>query len=84
MEDKIRQMMNSEQRLGEGSLQLRQPYFRTQQQRVDEQNRQSLHGLLTPLRERLDRFRRQVQETLARRRHCAGIPWRMRSAICSS
>ncbi|MCS5872568.1 hypothetical protein LN650_00230 [Klebsiella pneumoniae subsp. pneumoniae] len=27
--------------------------------RVDEQNRQSLHGLLTPLREQLDGFRRQ-------------------------
>ncbi|RXY41715.1 DNA recombination protein RmuC [Klebsiella pneumoniae] len=50
-EDKIRQMMNSEQRL---------------------QNRQSLHGLLTPLREQLDGFRRQVQESFgqeARERH---------------
>ncbi|UMX71635.1 hypothetical protein MJ585_01700 [Klebsiella pneumoniae] len=43
-------MMNSEQRLSdsrETRHRARQPYFRTQQiGGVDEQNRQSLHGLL--------------------------------------
>ncbi len=65
-EDKIRQMMNSEQRLSEQFENLANRIFEHSNRRVDEQNRQSLHGLLTPLREQLDGFRRQVQESFGR------------------
>ena len=71
-EDKIRQMINSEQRLSEQFENLANRIFEQSNRRVEEQNRQSLHGLLTPLREQLDGFRRQVQESFgqeARERH---------------
>ncbi|MDF7679480.1 DNA recombination protein RmuC [Enterobacteriaceae bacterium ESL0689] len=71
-EDKIRQMVNSEQRLNEQFENLANRIFEHNNRRVDEQNRQSLHTLLTPLREQLDGFRRQVQESFAqesRERH---------------
>ncbi len=71
-EDKIRQMVSSEQRLSEQFENLANRIFEQSNRRVDEQNRQSLHGLLTPLREQLDGFRRQVQESFgqeARERH---------------
>ncbi len=71
-EDKIRQMVSSEQRLTEQFENLANRIFEHSNRRVDEQNRQSLHGLLTPLREQLDGFRRQVQESFgqeARERH---------------
>ena len=71
-EDKIRQMANSEQRLSEQFENLANRIFEHSNRRVDEQNRQSLHGLLTPLREQLDGFRRQVQDSFgqeARERH---------------
>lgn len=81
-EDKIRQMMNSEQRLSEQFENLANRIFEHSNRRVDEQNRQSLHGLLTPLREQLDGFRRRAGELWPRR--VKDIPSRMRSAICSS
>ena len=71
-EDKIRQMVSSEQRLTEQFENLANRIFEQSNRRVDEQNRQSLHGLLTPLREQLDGFRRQVQDSFgqeARERH---------------
>jgi len=71
-EDKIRQMINSEQRLSEQFENLANRIFEQSNRRVDEQNRQSLNGLLTPLREQLDGFRRQVQDSFgqeARERH---------------
>ncbi|WP_058911811.1 DNA recombination protein RmuC [Entomohabitans teleogrylli] len=71
-EEKVRQMINSEQRLSEQFENLANRIFEHSNRRVDEQNRQSLHGLLTPLREQLDGFRRQVQESFgqeARERH---------------
>ena len=71
-DDKIRQMVNSEQRLSEQFENLANRIFEHSNRRVDEQNRQSLHGLLTPLREQLDGFRRQVQDSFgqeARERH---------------
>nr|WP_315302137.1 DNA recombination protein RmuC [Raoultella terrigena] len=71
-EEKVRQMMNSEQRLSEQFENLANRIFEHSNRRVDEQNRQSLHGLLTPLREQLDGFRRQVQDSFgqeARERH---------------
>ena len=71
-EDKIRQMINSEQRLSEQFENLANRIFEQSNRRVDEQNRQSLNSVLTPLREQLDGFRRQVQESFgqeARERH---------------
>lgn len=71
-EDKVRQMVNSEQRLSEQFENLANRIFEHSNRRVDEQNRQSLQGILTPLREQLDGFRRQVQESFgqeARERH---------------
>ncbi|MRS17423.1 DNA recombination protein RmuC [Enterobacteriaceae bacterium RIT691] len=65
-EDKIRQMVNSEQRLSEQFENLANRIFEHSNRRVDEQNRQSLHGLLTPLREQLDGFRRQVQDSFGK------------------
>nr|WP_233149072.1 DNA recombination protein RmuC [Shimwellia pseudoproteus] len=71
-DEKVRQMINSEQRLAEQFENLANRIFEQSSRRVDEQNRQSLTGLLTPLREQLDGFRRQVQESFgqeARERH---------------
>ena len=71
-EDKIRQMINSEQRLSEQFENLANRIFEQSNRRVDEQNRQSLGSLLMPLREQLDGFRRQVQDSFgqeARERH---------------
>lgn len=71
-DDKLRQMMNSEQRLSEQFENLANRIFDRNHRQVEEQNRQSLNGLLTPLREQLDGFRRQVQDSFgqeARERH---------------
>lgn len=71
-EDKRRQMLDSEQRLSEQFENLANRIFEQSHRRVDEQNRQSLSGLLMPLREQLDGFRRQVQDSFgqeARERH---------------
>lgn len=71
-DDKLRQMMNSEQRLSEQFENLANRIFDRSHRQVEEQNRQSLNGLLTPLREQLDGFRRQVQDSFgqeARERH---------------
>lgn len=71
-DDKLRQMMSSEQRLSEQFENLANRIFDRNHRQVEEQNRQSLNGLLTPLREQLDGFRRQVQDSFgqeARERH---------------
>lgn len=71
-DDKLRQMINSEQRLSEQFEILANRIFEQSHRRVEEQNRQSLNGLLTPLRDQLDGFRRQVQDSFgqeARERH---------------
>lgn len=71
-DDKHRQMLNSEQRLSEQFENLANRIFEHSGRKVEEQNRQSLNGLLSPLREQLDGFRRQVQESFgqeARERH---------------
>ncbi len=41
-------------------------FFEHSNRRVDEQNRQSLNSLLSPLREQLDGFRRQVQDSFGK------------------
>jgi len=65
-EDKIRQMINSEQRLSEQFENLANRIFEQSNRRVEEQTRQSLPGLLSPLREQLDGFRRQVQDSFGK------------------
>ncbi|WP_067709787.1 DNA recombination protein RmuC [Erwinia sp. ErVv1] len=71
-EEKQRLLVNSEQRLNAQFENLANRIFEHSGRRVDEQNRQSLNGLITPLREQLEGFRRQVQEGFgqeARERH---------------
>ncbi len=65
-DDKIRQMINSEQRLSEQFENLAIRIFEHSNRRVDERNRQSLNSLLSPLREQLDGFRRQVQDSFGK------------------
>lgn len=71
-EEKQRLLVNSEQRLSAQFENLANRIFEHSGKRVEEQNRQSLNSLLSPLREQLDGFRRQVQDSFgqeARERH---------------
>ncbi len=71
-EEKQRLLIDSEQRLNSQFENLANKIFDHSGRRIDEQNRQSLNALITPLREQLEGFRRQVQEGLgqeARERH---------------
>ncbi|WP_315708711.1 DNA recombination protein RmuC [Brenneria uluponensis] len=71
-EEKQRLLTNSEQRLSTQFENLANRIFEHSGRKVDQQNQQSLDRLLTPLREQLDGFRRQVQESFgseARERH---------------
>ncbi|CNI21981.1 DNA recombination protein RmuC [Yersinia ruckeri] len=71
-EEKQRLLMNSEQRLTTQFENLANRIFDQTGRRTDEQNKQSLDKLLLPLREQLEGFRRQVQDSFgqeARERH---------------
>ncbi|WP_413721642.1 DNA recombination protein RmuC [Sodalis sp. RH24] len=71
-EEKQRLLVNSEQRLAAQFENLANRIFEQSGRKVDELNRQSLDLLLIPLREQLDGFRRQVQDSFgqeARERH---------------
>src|SRR5471030_1917888 len=71
-EEKQRLLINSEQRLTAQFENLANRIFEQSGRKVDELNRQSLDLLLVPLREQLDGFRRQVQDSFgqeARERH---------------
>lgn len=71
-EEKQRLLTNSEQRLSAQFENLANRIFENSGRRVDEQNRQSLNGLIGPLREQLEGFRRQVNDSFgleARERH---------------
>ncbi|WP_038499424.1 DNA recombination protein RmuC [Candidatus Palibaumannia cicadellinicola] len=71
-EDKQRLLINSEQRLSSQFENLAHRIFEQNGRQVNEQNRQSLDQLLIPLREQLDGFRRQMQDSFsneARERH---------------
>ncbi|MEH0833480.1 DNA recombination protein RmuC [Pectobacterium cacticida] len=71
-EEKQRLLVNSEQRLTTQFENLANRIFEQSGRKVDEQNKQSLDKLLVPLREQLDGFRRQVQDSFgaeARERH---------------
>lgn len=71
-EEKQRILINSEQRLNTQFENLANRIFEQNERRTTEHNRQSLISLLTPFREQLDGFRRQVQDSFgqeARERH---------------
>lgn len=71
-EEKHRLLVSSEQRLTTQFENLASRIFEHTHRRVDEQNKQSLDGLLTPLREQLEGFRRHVNDSFsqeARERH---------------
>lgn len=71
-EEKQRLLLNSEQRLNVQFENLANRIFEQNERRAFEQNRQSLIALLTPFREQLDGFRRQVHDSFnqeARERH---------------
>lgn len=71
-EEKQRLLINSEQRLTTQFENLANRIFEHNGRRVDEQNKQSLDNLLRPLRDQLDGFRRQVQDSFgqeSRERH---------------
>ncbi len=71
-EEKQRILINSEQRLNTQFENLANRIFEQNERRATEHNRQSLISLLTPFREQLDGFRRQVQDSFgqeARERH---------------
>lgn len=71
-EEKQRLLTDSEQRLTTQFENLANRIFVQSGRQVDEQNKQSLAAILTPLREQLDGFRRQVQDSFgqeARERH---------------
>jgi DNA recombination protein RmuC len=71
-EEKQLLLINSEQRLTTQFENLANRIFEYSGRKVDEQNQQSLDRLLLPLREQLDGFRRQVQDSFgheARERH---------------
>lgn len=62
-DEKQRLLTNSEQRLSVQFENLANRIFENNSRRVDEQNRQSLNNLMNPLREQLDGFRRQVNDS---------------------
>ncbi|MGL9769585.1 MAG: DNA recombination protein RmuC [Sodalis sp. (in: enterobacteria)] len=71
-EEKQRLLTNSEERLSAQFENLANRIFEHSGRKVDEQNQQSLDRLLIPLREQLEGFRRQVQDSFgqeARERH---------------
>lgn len=71
-EEKQRLLTHSEQRLSAQFENLANRIFANSGRLVDEQNRQSLNSLIAPLREQLDGFRRQVNDSFgqeARERH---------------
>ncbi|MGP1956745.1 MAG: DNA recombination protein RmuC [Arsenophonus sp. NC-PE1-MAG3] len=71
-EEKHQLLLNSEQRLNVQFENLANRIFEKNERRASEQNRQSLISLLTPFREQLNGFSRQVYESFsqeARERH---------------
>ncbi|WP_323855092.1 DNA recombination protein RmuC [Xenorhabdus koppenhoeferi] len=71
-EEKQRLLINSEQRLNTQFENLANRIFEQNLRRTDEYSRQNLTHLLTPFREQLEGFRRQVQDSFgqeARERH---------------
>lgn len=71
-QEKLQLLESSEERLKQQFEQLANQLFDIKTAKVDQQNRQSLEGLLGPLKEQIDGFRKQVGDGLtqeAKERH---------------
>lgn len=71
-EEKQRILIQSELRLNEQFENLANRIFNNSGKKIEEQNKQSLNHLLTPLREQLEGFKKQVQDSFsqeAKERH---------------
>ena len=71
-QEKLQLQERAEERLKQQFEQLANQVFEAKTAKVDQQNRQSLDGLLSPLREQLDGFKRQVNDSFnqeAKERH---------------
>ena len=71
-QDKLQLLEQAEQRLKQQFEHLANQLFEAKTARVDQQNRQSLEGLLTPLKEQLEGFKKQVNDSFgfeAKERH---------------
>ncbi|MXP67654.1 DNA recombination protein RmuC [Pantoea sp. Aalb] len=63
-EEKQRLLTDSERRLSDQFENLANRIFENTGQRINEQNRQSFNSLIHPLRDKLDEFRRQMNDNL--------------------
>ncbi|MCE0493572.1 DNA recombination protein RmuC [Vibrio salinus] len=71
-QDKIQFLENAENRLKQQFESLATQLFELKAAKVDQQNKQSLEGLLNPLKDQLDGFRKQVNDSFsqeAKERH---------------
>ncbi len=71
-EEKVALLENAEQRLKQQFELLANQLFESKTAKVDQQNRQSLEGLLTPLKEQIEGFKKQVSDSFgheAKERH---------------
>tara|TARA_Y100001956_G_C4113782_1_gene183826 strand:- start:92 stop:1642 length:1551 start_codon:yes stop_codon:yes gene_type:complete len=71
-QEKLQLLEKAEERLKQQFEHLANQLFETKTAKVDQQNRQSLEGLLSPLREQLEGFKRQVNDSFnieAKERH---------------
>ncbi|WP_070970902.1 DNA recombination protein RmuC [Vibrio sonorensis] len=71
-EDKLALLENAEQRLKEQFEYLANQLFEAKTAKVDQQNKQSLEGLLNPLKDQLEGFKKQVNDSFsveAKERH---------------
>ncbi len=71
-QDKLQLLERAEERLKQQFEHLANQVFEAKTAKVDQQNRQSLDGLLSPLREQLDGFKKQVNDSFnqeAKERH---------------
>ncbi|CAM2890932.1 DNA recombination protein RmuC [Vibrio ordalii] len=71
-EEKLQLLEHAEERLKQQFEQLANQLFEVKTAKVDQQNRQSLEGLLSPLKEQLEGFKKQVNDSFnheAKERH---------------
>ncbi|MFM2588390.1 DNA recombination protein RmuC [Vibrio sp. TBV020] len=71
-QEKLQLLEQAEERLKQQFEHLANQLFETKTAKVDQQNRQSLDGLLSPLREQLEGFKKQVNDSFnqeAKERH---------------
>lgn len=71
-QEKLQLLERAEERLKQQFEQLANQLFESKTAKVDQQNRQSLEGILSPLREQLEGFKKQVNDSFtqeAKERH---------------